>query len=160
MSEEQHHPNEIECDNSVDITVILIPLRNGQQPHAKKLVILMNSNFQQSIIDTFSSIEMESSVRKNQKGHRPGTASGVFQLGDKSQSFSPVTQKETTLYLTSSKLAVNMKARYCNENGDVKHCNFGYKEMLMKRLTTQQKLSEARRYHSYNHILQPKSTDK
>ena len=114
----------------------------------------MNSNMRQTMIDTFARIKMKICILANETGHRPGGASRVCRLGDRSQGFTPiVTRQSTTLYLATSKKGAHMRARYYNKYGTIKESKHGYKLMLMKRLTKHKKLRESKKYESYNHIL-------
>ena len=115
--------------------------------------MLMNANMQQNLVDVFALGEMKNSILLNETACRPGPASKVFRLGDKSTGFSQITKKATTLFISTSEKAVNMKAIYYNKSGLVKETNWGYKSMLMKRLGKGQKWTEANKNMAYNHIL-------
>jgi len=147
------HPNIIEHDNQHDLTIIKLPLRPGQKLSQQNFAIIMDSQIEQESLETFTRIEMNTSISKFEKGSRPGAASGVYLLGETCKSFTKVTKNATTLYVASSPKAVNMKAYYYNYQGVIKMTNFGYKMLFMKRLHTRQKLIDAYRYLSYKAIL-------
>ena len=96
---------------------------------------------------------METSISKFERGHRPGSASGVCLLGDSCKSFTRETNKLTTLYLPSGPNSVNITAYYYNCEGILKKCSFGYKWLYMKRMGKAKKYTEATKFPCYRRIL-------
>lgn len=120
----------------------------------------MNSHFDADVIEQFSQIESQSSIDKNERGHRPGPASGVtlFEDRDKCKSFSKVTQKDTSLLLASSETGTNMSIHYFNKDDIIKRSSFGYKSLLMKRIRARDKWRQACSCSSFRHILVKEAT--
>ena len=149
------HPNTTTHDDKFDVTIILFPYRKHKPTNNQhqNFIMLMNANMQQNLVDVFALGEMKNSILLNETAGRPGPASKVFRLGDKSKGLSQITKKATTLFISTSEKAVNMKAIYYNKSGLVKETNYGYKSMLMKRLEKGQKWTEANQNMSFNHIL-------
>ena len=147
------HPNVVEYDPAYDMTIINLPLHQGQEYGHQNFAIIMDSNIEQNLIDAFTKNEMETSISNFEQGYRPGPASGVAMLGDSCRGFTNVTKNDTTLYLPSSPKAVNLIAHYFNYDGIMKKTSFGYKFLYMKRMSKQQKSIEAAQQPYYRAIL-------
>ena len=148
------HPNILRQDDETDITVIKLPARTKQAQSTGKqdFITISNANFDQSCVDEFCQHDNKS-VQQKKTGSRPGPASGVALLSDGSHSFTPVTQKQTSLKLAASKNGCAMRMVYENDHGKAKICNFGYKPVDMDRLTKAKKEKEAKQYAFYREIL-------
>ena len=148
------HPNILGHDDETDITVIKLPARTKQAQSTGKqdFITISNANFDQSCVDEFCQHDNKS-VQQKKTGSRPGPASGVALLSDGSHSFTPVTQKQTSLKLAASKNGCAMRMVYENDHGKAKICNFGYKPVDMDRLTKAKKEKEAKQYAFYREIL-------
>ena len=115
----------------------------------------MNTNFERDMVHTFSNIEVKTSIDHEETGCRAGAVAGVTEFKDRSlvPSLTMITQRDMLLLLASSAKGVNTSILYNNKEGEVKHAKWGYKSLLMKRLTTQGKIAEATKFTSYQHIL-------
>ena len=149
------HPNTVGHDHKYDATIILFPMRVRQKAHDQNFAIMMSTNFEKDMVDAFSNIEMTTSINRCETASRTGAAAGVTELKHRSdcKSFTRVTKKDTSLLLSSSEKGVNMTMMYYNNDGVVKHAKWGYKHLLMKRLSKQGKIGEATKYTSFQHIL-------
>jgi len=148
------HPNRLCHDDEMDITVIKLPARTkkAQSTGKQDFIAISNANFDQSCVDDFCQ-HTNIAIQKQKTGSRPGPASGVALLSDGSHSYTPVTQKRTSLKLAASKNGCGMRMVYENDNGEAKICKFGYKPVNMERLTKVKKATEAKQYAFYREVL-------
>ena len=145
------HPNMIAHDERHDFTVLkLRKHKNGQD-----FFVISNSHHDKKSVNQFCAYEMNENISQGVTGSRAGPASGFMQLENESFSYTPITQKATSLKVaTSSKgKGVAMRKLYYNNKRQVKLCNFGYNKLAMKRLNKKQKRELALRYTFYNNIL-------
>ena len=153
MTQPDLHPNVIKLeDSSVDVVFLRLRRSSAKNLSLENFAILINNNFDPADVAKFSRDEMLA-INAKSTGHRPGTASGVYQIGDQCHNFTPVTQKSTTFYQASGDNAVHARAVYINAEGIVKTCNNGYRAMSINRLKTEQKKRQAERCLHYRRIL-------
>ena len=148
------HPNLISQEEGVDVTVVKLPIRKDckQSPCDQNFIAINNIQHVDASLDAFCR-EESISICHGIRSSRAGPASGVCLMTDHSQSHTPVTQKPTSLQLASTSKGCAKKVVYVNHAEQVKVCNFGYKEVAMKRLTKQQKIAQAYRCQHYRAIL-------
>ena len=147
-----HNVTQLSSDEISDAVFMYLPRRKGDSGAMQNFAVILNNDISKSSCHYFAQKEMIS-IDSGETGHRPGPASGVFNLGDKCHSFSRVTQKPTTAYLASGKKSVHMRAVYENAEGRVKKANHGYVAMQMARIRTGKKLGYARSDVAYQEIL-------
>ena len=97
------HPNMIANNDGVDFNVVEFPLQNNQPQHVseQKFVAIANVEYDQRSVDVFCQKEI-GDIRQGVTGNCTGPVSGVFQLCDESNIHADVTQKPTSLKLSSS----------------------------------------------------------
>ena len=148
------HPNILKhYSTTADTTIVILPGRSKQQQLVKDqdYIILNNAYHDQSSINELSRHENVRIVQQV-KAKRSGSACGTATLSDTSLSYTPITQKPTSLKL-SGKNNCAMRIVYNNDNNKPTLCNFGYKPVQMTRLNTSQKKKHAATYSFYRKIL-------
>jgi len=145
---ESPHPNTLQHNDSVDLTVVKLGNHKGKWD----FLAISNPPYDQNSMNSLSAHENES-ILCRVKANRPGPASGFLQFQEESFSHTRVTQKPTSLMLAASPRGSAMGKLYINDNNVVKLCNFGYPKLLMNRLTKEEKLQYSQNNPFYQSIL-------
>jgi hypothetical protein len=150
------HPNTFSLDKDglgSDALLLLMPQRSTTGT-AHDFAMVMKSNHSTSTVSNFVKKEMNA-IRARVTSSRSGPASGVFDplSGDKCRSFTQVTKKPTTLYVSPPTRTGGMVALYYNHSQRLKRCNHGYRDLAMNRLSRGMKKREAEACKHYKQIL-------
>jgi hypothetical protein len=121
-------------------------------PRAKDFIAVFDSGHSFNDVTKISLREMVS-IDEKERSPRDGAAGGIKLPETQSRSMSRVTQGPEATMFASGPKGTAMGVAYRNDNGQVKYYGSVYNDLLMDRLSKEDKTMEARNYPSYRRVL-------